>query len=376
MAIAPHDGKCRQCGGIITMGTQYRSLNRPVVGTWYHMVCPRSSETTPDAPSAPVAPVVGASSGDALATLAGALAPYLPQPDAPEVAIDEATIRRIVAEAVKAACITPSIIEVKRPDLPTITIEGAHYLMARLIRLVAAGIHVYLWGPAGTGKTTALMQAAQALGREFEVDTLDVSTSRTMVQGYKSLSDNSPSHTAFTRCWTGGKFYIADECDNAPGNVQTLFNSALANGHAPLGWASVERAEGFGFGAAGNTPGKPTAMFPDRRPMSAAFADRLYFMHWPIDPAIECRAAGLPVPPVPYRKERTCTAQDWGQWVQNVRAWAASNAATLMVTPRATLTGLQALAVGETPEEVAHGLVFRGADASLVAKALSAVPLP
>jgi hypothetical protein len=47
-----------------------------------------------------------------------------------------------------------------------------------------------------------------------------------------------------------------------------------------------------------------------------------------------------------------------------------------MVTPRASITGIQALAVGETPLEVAHGLVFRGADKPLVDKVLAAVPLP
>jgi hypothetical protein len=110
--------------------------------------------------------------------------------------------------------------------------------------------------------------------------------------------------------------------------------------------------------------------------MSAAFADRLYFVHWPLDPAIECRAAGLPVPARPERKERTCTPAQWVSWVQAIRAWAADNAPTMQVTPRASLVGLQALAAGETPEEAAHGLVFRGADSALVSKALAAVPLP
>jgi hypothetical protein len=47
-----------------------------------------------------------------------------------------------------------------------------------------------------------------------------------------------------------------------------------------------------------------------------------------------------------------------------------------MVTPRASLAGLKALAIGETPREVADGLVFRGADEALTRKALAACPLP
>jgi len=110
--------------------------------------------------------------------------------------------------------------------------------------------------------------------------------------------------------------------------------------------------------------------------MSAAFADRLYFMYWPLDPAIECRAGGLTPPAPPARVATTCTPGEWVTWVRTLRAWAETSMPELMVTPRASLVGLTALACGETPLEVAHGLVFRGADAALVDKALAACPLP
>jgi len=270
---------------------------------------------------------------------------------------------------------TRTILEVRQPDKPVQVSEGHHYLMARLVKLISAGFHVYMWGPPGSGKTTAAMQAATLLSRESEIDTLDPSTFRSMIQGYRTPTGEEV-HTAFTRCWTGGKVYIADETDLAPGHVQTLFNSALANGHAPLAWGQVSKVDGFGFVGTGNTPGRAIEGFSDRKPMSQAFADRLYFLYWPLDAAIECRAAGLEIPAAPSRRETTCSPQDWGMWVRNLRAWAADNAKTLMVTPRATLAGIQALAIGETPAEVADGLVFRGADRDLKAKCLAAVGLP
>jgi hypothetical protein len=270
---------------------------------------------------------------------------------------------------------TPQVIQIKQLDGSVVTVKDGHYLLPRLIKLIGAGVNVYAWGPAGSGKTTAMFHAARALGIESEIDTLDPTTFRSMIQGYMTPK-GEPVHTTFTRCWTDGKLYIGDETDNAPGHVQTLFNSALANGHAPLAWGNVERNAKFGFGGTGNTPGRPTREFPDRKPMSAAFADRLYFMHWPLDPAIECRAGGLPIPPRSEPVAKTCSASEWVTFVRKLREWASVNMPTLMVTPRASLTGLQALALGESPLDVAHGLIFRGADSEMVSKALNAVKLP
>lgn len=271
----------------------------------------------------------------------------------------------------------PTRIEIVRGEEPKVEISGAHYLMPRLLRVMNAGLHPYLWGPAGSGKTTALMQAAHGLSLYSEIDTLDPSTVRSMIQGYRTPTGEAVQ-TSFSRCYAGtpGGLYIADELDNAPGHVQTIYNSALANGHVTLAWGNVAKGEKARFGGAGNTPGLPTREFPDRKPMSAAFKDRLYFMHWPIDASIEARAAGITAPALPKRREATCDPASWGRYVRDLRAWAVTNAPTLMITPRATLAGLTALSAGETPSEVADGLIFRGCDNELRAKACAAVSIP
>lgn len=265
--------------------------------------------------------------------------------------------------------VKPQVVEVHQPDTPAVQIEGSHYLFPRLLRLVSAGFNVFMWGPPGTGKTTAAMQVAEALGRKAEIDTLDPTTARSMVQGYMT-PNGDPVHNVFTRCWEGGAVYVADEVDLAPGHVQTLFNSALANGQAPLAWGNVERNANFAFVATGNTAGRPTAAFPDRRPMSSAFADRLYFMYWPLDPQIECRVVGIPCPPVAEEKFDQCDPVAWVKFVRGLREWAANNAPGLSITPRASLLGIKALAAGESPDAVADGLIFRGCDSDLRKKAL------
>lgn len=281
----------------------------------------------------------------------------------------ETTVQRELARC------APRRLEIIQPEKPVVTVEGGHFYLERLIKLLGAGIHVMLWGPAGTGKTTAAMMAAKALGLDAEIDTLDPSTPKSGIMGYRTPSGEAVP-TAFTRCYSEGKVYVGDEVDNAPAHVQSIKNSAMANGHCPTAWGMVARAKGFVGCYTGNTPGRPTPQFPDRRPMSAAFADRLYFMYWPLDPNIERRAAGLPPVKTPEIPQGTCLAQDWVTWVQMAREYCAHNAPTIMITPRASIVGIQALAVGESPAMVADALVFRGADESLRAKVLNAVPLP
>ncbi len=370
---------CPACAKSIDVGAAIQFDDKPTSRSMYHEACEsvdvaRETETEVHIEPAPAEHVKAARKPAPAGSIDAIIDARIDErlgAFQPDTAVDEEKVREIVAQATAREV----VIKVQTPEGEERKIEGAHYLMPRLLKLLGAGLHVYLWGPAGSGKTTAALDAAKALALTGEIDTLDPTTPKSSILGYRT-PNGDPVQTAFTRCYGDGAIYVADECDNAPAHVQTLFNSALANGHAPSAWGLIERSPRFGFVGTGNTPGRPTPQFPDRRPMSAAFADRLYFIHWPLDPAIECRAAGLPCPDAPERDESTCTIAQWVQWVQAVRAWAESNAPTLMVTPRASLLGKVALALGESPSEIADGLVFRGADKALVAKVLAANPLP
>lgn len=286
--------------------------------------------------------------------------------------VDPETLRVTIRDEVMKLNGRVNKYEIKVPKLGTIERTGCHYLYPRLLKLLHAGFHVILWGPRGTGKTTAAMDAAIDLKRKGEVDTLDASTFKSAVLGFMNAAGKKVE-TIFTDCYETGKIYIADELDAAPANVQTLFNSALANGHCPTPSGSIKKHKLFAFVGTANTPLRPTANYPDRKRGSEAFKDRLYFMYWPLDPAIECKAAGLPCPPAPERAETTCSPAEWVTWVQAVRAM---HIPEIDPGQRASLEGIRALSIGENPEEVAHALVFRGADQPMIDKVLRANPLP
>lgn len=312
------------------------------------------------------------SSDDLMRMIEGVVTRSLADAEPPESTVDPDLVKKLIDEAV-AKRVKPTVIEVKLPGKKPTKIEGAHFWFERLVKVVATGQPVYLWGPAGSGKTTAAVMAAHALKREYELDTFDPSTVSSRIQGWMN-AQGKPVHTSFTRCWEGGKVFIADELDNSPGQVQTNFNPALANGHTPLAWGNVPRVAGFQFIGTGNTPGQPTREFPERRPMSHALKDRLYFIFWPTDRNIMYRSLGMKkVYPAPDRVEETVAPDAWGDYVDRMMDWAAVNAPTLSIGPRAGILGAQMLEAGETPDEVADGLIFRGVDAEIRRKAMNSV---
>jgi MoxR-like ATPase len=294
--------------------------------------------------------------------------------DAASEAMDEEAIRKLVAKLTAPATVT---FKFQKENGKTVAIDGAHYMLPRIVNLVRHGFHVALWGGAGGGKTTAAIQVAEALERSFEMDTLDPSTFKSGLQGFMNAAGKFVE-VPFVKAWRDGQIYIAEELDCAPGGVQNLLNTALAGDYAPTAKGKIEKGEGFGFIGTMNTPGRPTPEFSERKVMGHAFKDRLYFVYWPQDENIENRAAGLPCDPPPERVAKTCTPAEWVTWVKAIRAYSKRQATTIHghTGQRAALNGLKALAIGETPEEVADALVFKGADEALREKCLAACPLP
>ena len=107
-------------------------------------------------------------------------------------------------------------------------------------------------------------------------------------------------------------------------------------------------------------------MFPERRPMDAAFRERFLFLNWEYDHKFE-RALALAENP---------NAGEWIDWVQSARAYCRSTYPKLMVTPRASIQGAKLMAAGMTPETLAHMLVFKGFDADSAKRIMKAEPLP
>ena len=307
------------------------------------------------------------SAADASAALA-ALAALMPKQGIDEEAVrrivaecipqpktDEAAVRAIIDEAIIAFGGLYRGIELKRPDAAAVKIEGKfHRNFPQLLQALSIRQSVYMFGPAGTSKTTSARKAAEALGLPFILEVVGLTSTKTDFLGFVDAGGRV-TETNFRRAFLKGGVYFIDEADSANANVGIALNTAIENGICSFPDGVFEAHPDFVAVAAGNTNGKGgTAQFGGRVRMDSAFQDRFAFLEWPIDEKFE--------------KDIT-TNQVWTTKVQCIRAAAkALGLDELPVTPRLAVKGERLLAAGFKESQVLDMLLFRGAVSDEVKK--------
>lgn len=304
------------------------------------------------------------STGGLFEQLAKEIGPYI------ENSIDglEDQIHEMVQDAVKDALdlIPTQRIEIFSPETKeTKTIDGQHQLFATLLKLVTRRKSVYLYGGPGSGKSTAAFAVADALGMQAGYISLSPQASPSVLFGFVDAHGN-PVKTEFSRLYTEGGVFCIDEADNANANLLVQLNGALAGKSCAFPWGNEKRHPDFVCIATGNISGwGADRMFPDRRPLDAAFRDRFFFVEWSYDEKFESMLALLESP----------SAKPWVKWIQSVRSYVVTAYPKLMVTPRASIEGASML--GEfAMAELAEMLVFKGFDRDSKTRILAANPLP
>lgn len=321
------------------------------------------TQTIPQENVVSTTPVAAPAPNDLFAGYAAAMLPYIQQNikvSASELSAElEAKIQNAVQSAAKVITV-----ENKRTG-GTVEVGRQHENFPKLLSLIASGFNVYLMGAPGSGKSTAAMKVAEALELSYGYISLSAQTAESRLLGFMNATGGYVE-TEFYRCYKNGGVFCIDEMDNASANLLTALNSALENGRAAFPCGVVEQHKDFVLVATGNTAGYgANPMFPERRPMDAAFRERFVFLSWEYDHSLE-RDLALGV------NEK---AAKWVDWVQAVRKFAASTYPKLLVTPRASIKGA-GLIKDFKPEEVADMVIFKGFDKDSRARVLSANPLP
>lgn len=116
---------------------------------------------------------------------------------------------------------------------------------------ISDGFHVYLYGPAGSGKSHTAEQVAERLGLDFYGQTTIQFAHD--VRGYGDAAGKYQD-TPFFKAFKYGGLYFQDEYDRSNSEAAIVLNSALANGwyDFPI-CGRVEAHPNFRFMAAGNT---------------------------------------------------------------------------------------------------------------------------
>lgn len=259
-----------------------------------------------------------------------------------------AQLAALQAEVHKLQNLRP--IEFRFPEKPKpIKVEGLrHPLFPKLIAALRAGKHVALTGPAGTGKTTAAEQAAEALGMRL----LKVApyTDKFEVLGYNDAA-GVYHKTDTVRAVEEGGLLLIDEWERSNGDALIFLNAVLDLSpwlSTPEGM--VKKHPEFRCILAGNTDGSgATLEYASAQRQDGSTLDRIVNLQWGATPEI--------------LKSMAQGREDWLQAVQAIQAFVQTRSIRdVIATPRAILHGADLMLKGGlTPLDALEMTCKRGA---------------
>lgn len=218
-----------------------------------------------------------------------------------------------------------------------------HKMYGKIATAIAQGLHVFLVGSAGTGKSTIPMQIAEQLGLEFRGNSCGTTDAKFDYVGYRDGHGMIHS-TAFRESFENGGLYLLDEMDNASADVLVTLNSALANGVMAFPDGMVRKHKDFRVVATGNTWGNgATAQYVGRSAIDGATLDRFVRILVGVDENVEDAMVDGIIP------EPQLTL--WKMAVRQARKNCDDNGLRVMVTPRSMKHGAMLLAGGFTMQE-------------------------
>lgn len=292
-----------------------------------------------------------------------------------KVGVDKSEVRGIVADSVAPimaafrdemtaaiADMRPQVTHITLPSKQVVQVAGRqHAEFGNVLKSVAAGVHVYLVGAAGTGKSTIAENVAKALGVTFASKSVTAQTSEASLVGFVDAHGKTV-RTPFRDVFEHGGVFLLDEVDNGNPNVLNVLNSALANGVMAFPDGMVKRHENFVGMASANTYGNgATAEYVGRNPIDAAFLDRFAMVAIDLDEALEqsmLDSVGLDA----------AVAKRWLAAVRQSRENVAKYGLRVIVSPRATIDGAKLIKAGVDVETAYKMRVLKGAKTEQVDK--------
>ncbi len=216
-----------------------------------------------------------------------------------------------------------------------------HKQLMELIRLVAQRMPILMVGMAGTGKTHAAEQSAEALGLKFYAISVGAQTSKSDILGYMNAT-GAYIRSMFREAYENGGVFLMDEIDAGNANVLITINSALSQQQCAFPDGMVKRHKDFIFIASANTFGNgANRQYVGRNQLDAATLDRFAIVEWLVDEKLEAALAGDDE-----------NGKAWFQVVKKTRAEVEKQGMRVLITPRSTLRGAILLAAGAEIDDV------------------------
>lgn len=242
----------------------------------------------------------------------------------------------------------PRAVEIRINGRPQVILpaEPRHRIFDDVVSCLASGDHVYLVGPAGTGKTHLFKQVCVALGYDLETQffPIDMALTKYDVKGFKAPQGEYVQTLVYKAVKFGGLMCI-DEGDMWAAAALGSLNSILANDFGTFGdevvpvhpnFRCIVAANTFGFGA--------TSAYIGRNPLDAASLDRFVYLTCDYDEDLELMIHG---------------DSPWARYVHRVRKAVSQLAYQHVISMRAIPRGLKRIASGWDADRVCQAALWR-----------------
>lgn len=277
---------------------------------------------------------------------------------APKAELDETRVIDLIKQHA-----TPSVkqIEVKQPSGDFKNVGVQHKFFPQLLQLATARLNVWLYGPAGTGKTSAAKAVADALELDFGFVAFSRQSSKGDLFGIRDARGEY-HESQFVRVYRDGGVILLDEIDCANDNVLKSLNAALDNGFAVTPDGVIEKHGDCIVIAGANTVGNGAdAEYSAAQQIDASTLDRFYFLHWPVDEAFEAALIGANQPDESADTLRGSDVPTKEQWLHVVRSARRNGSANrVWVSSRAVRDGAKLIGAGVCLKDLCTGLIWRG----------------
>ena len=253
----------------------------------------------------------------------------------------------LIKELIKEHGIVPhrTLLEVKFKNQPKKDVGLQHKSFSDVLSTLSAGVNIALVGPAGSGKTTIVSNAAKVLKLSFASQSVSAQSTVFDFFGYKSATGDYIG-TMFREKYENGGVFLLDEFDAGNPNVLAALNQATANGHCPFPDKMIEKHKDFIIVMAGNTfGGGGTIDYVGRNKIDAATLDRFAFIYIDYDEKLE---------------NALSSNADWCSLVQAYRQRAIDKKIRTIISPRATFNGEKLLSAGLPLNTVLDMIIFKG----------------
>jgi len=135
-------------------------------------------------------------------------------------------------------------LEVKVNNKKAVKVGKVHFRYDLVLKCMMARTNVALVGAAGSGKTTTVAKAAEALSLQFYSKSVSAQTGAHEFFGYQDANGNYV-RTLFRDAYEKGGVFLLDEFDAGNPNVLAALNQATANEHCAFADGMIAKHKDF-----------------------------------------------------------------------------------------------------------------------------------